>query len=296
MKPTEFCKSMKDYLYDAYIKKKPDLPEEGIHADLHVHPYITDKESLDHTLEMMYENDLDLLAITTHGKGDEYEYDFWKVKEIAKKELIIDDKERLFTIKYNDKELNFVPAYEIYVKLDGIKGRIDMVSLMPEQGFEEDIGLGLDFKDYQKINDEYDAILIGAHPYTIWDPWPLPFRLAKKEERKIIEEKLFPEVDAVDLVSTNSLWMHISNDHIKKDYGGYALTNSDVHGKNKFARKKIGCSRDIFDNLNFNSGNELKEDLLEKIHLKKFKNYEDYLGIGQFIVQLCLGKKPLGFP
>ncbi|MEE9525177.1 MAG: hypothetical protein V3V78_01050 [Candidatus Woesearchaeota archaeon] len=294
MKPSELFKSVKDYLKEVYFSKSKEIPD-GIQADLHVHPYITDKESLEHTLQVMDENGLDLIALTTHGKGGRYEHDFWRVKELAKAECDVEDKGRLFTVNYNGKELNFIPGYEMYVTLEGVKGRIDMVSLMSEEGFVSEVEVGMNFKDYQKISDKYDAVLTAAHPYTIWDPWPLPFRLAKEEERNVIKEKIFSEVDSVDLVATNALWMHISDSLVEEDYEK-PLTNSDVHGKNRYARQKMGCSRNIFRELDFNSDKNLRKTLITSLNSGDFENYHNHLSPMQFFVQLCMGKKPIGFP
>ena len=154
MKADEFRKAIGNYLDEAYLKKTPRLPD-GIHSDLHVHPYIRDESSLEHTLQVMHNNGLDLLAITAHGTGDEFEFDYLKVKDMIKvadseERFQMKDRGRSFSLRYQGKEFNFVGAYEMYVYIPGVNGRVDIVSVMPEQGFEQASKEGIQFDEYKK--------------------------------------------------------------------------------------------------------------------------------------------------
>ena len=171
MKAHEFVKAMRNYFNEIYLAETPKLPI-GVHSDLHIHPYIHDDSSLEHTLQVMHNNGLDLLAITTHGAGNGVEFDYWEIKRMIRESDLeqkfkIQDKGRSFSLRYKDKKLYFIPAYEMYVYLPGVQGRIDIISLMPEKGFEKVITAGLQFDEHKKINDDYGAIAIGAHPFTL---------------------------------------------------------------------------------------------------------------------------------
>ncbi len=303
MKPTEFIRAMENYLREVYLEKAPKLPE-GVHSDLHAHPNIHDEDSLEHTLQVMHENGLNLLSITTHGTGDEAEFDYWKVKDMIKEsdsgeKYRMKDKGKAFSLTYKGKEFHFIPAYEMYVHLPGVNGRIDIISVMPEKGFEEATKKGMQFDEYKKINDDYGAIVIGAHPFTLWDPFLLgviSFRLADQDERKNMQDNFFPQVDSVDLVATNALWMTRSDELVQEHYQGKPLTNSDVHAKCRFARTQLGISRNIFPELDFETDSRLYETLLKNIKEGNFQNHLRHLSPMQFLVSLCMGKKPIGFP
>ncbi|MBD3249623.1 hypothetical protein GF336_06275 [Candidatus Woesearchaeota archaeon] len=300
MKFREFGKSLADYIKEIYLEKSKEIPQEGVHADLHMHPYIKDRNSLEHTLDVMYNNEIDLLAITTHGKGSKKEHDFWKVKELIKEEgMEMDDKGRYFSIDYKEKQLNFIGGYEMYVYLPDVKGRIDIISLMPEKGFEKVAEKGMNFDDYMELNRKYDSMVVGAHPFTLWDPFLyrlIPFRLADEEERRNIQENFFTEVDCVDLVATNALWMKISDKLVEECYEGKALANSDVHAKCRFARTRIGESRNIFPELDLGTDSELYGSLLDNIRSGNFESHLKHLSPEQFFVSLCTGDNPPGFP
>ena len=303
MKETEFMKAMENYLREVYLEKTPDLPA-GVHSDLHAHPNIHDEDSLEHTLKVMHENGLNLLSIATHGTGDNAEFDYWKVKDMikgsdAEEKYRMKEKGRTFSLTYKGKEFHFIPAYEMYVYVPGVNGRVDIVSVMPEQGFEKTIEKGLQFDEYKKINDDYQAIVIGAHPFTLWDPFlfgAIPFRLADKDERKNMKDNFFPQVDSVDMVATNALWMTRSNELVQEYYPGKPLTNSDVHSKCRFARTQLGISRNIFPDLDFETDSRLYEELLRNIKKGNFQNHLKHLSPMQFTVSFCMGKNPVGFP
>jgi hypothetical protein len=54
----------------------------------------------------------------------------------------------------------------------------------------------MQLEDYIKLNKDHGAIIIGTHPYTIWDPFGpfgvIRFRLAEDDDRKRLQDALFP--------------------------------------------------------------------------------------------------------
>lgn len=313
MKLSEFIKANVKYFIetelgsfiDTVASRQPIISYDETNSDLHTHPYISSVNDLYDTLDVLVKNNVDICAITTHGKGDSREFDFWKVKKLIEKANLIskldyDDKKTAFKITHKDKRLTFVGAYEMYVLLKGVKGRIDIVSLMPEKGFEKIAESGLEFEDYMKMNRDYGAIVIGAHPYTIWDPYGpkgfFKFKLATEDDRKRILDNLFSYVDSVDLVSTNCAWMVRSDELLQQDYQGKPLANSDAHSTNHYTRNEIGRSGNIFRLENHITGDTLREQLRYRIISNSFRTYFNHSPSLQFLQAIVLNKPPKDFP
>ncbi len=303
LKPKQVFNSLK-YLIDtepgsvprfsAVTRRQPLIAKDEYIADLHAHPYISGFDDLIDTFKVMHDNNVELLAITTHGKGDQREHDYWTIKDSLKNSEVgnffqFEDKGKMFSVTFKDKKLSFVGAYEMYVYVPGVKGRVDIVSLMPEQGFEKKIVHGLNLHEYLEINDDHNATVFGAHPYTIWDPHGpngiLRFRLANENERKYIQDHLFPNVDSVDRVSSNCIWMSESDKLLFQDYGK-TLTNSDAHSKTPYNRREIGRSGNIFKKGRY---------LTDAIKGKEHRNYHFYTPIFQFATSIAFDN-PKNFP
>ena len=274
-------------------------------SDLHVHPFISSQQDFQLTLEALVKHNFGLCAITTHGKPSPAEQDFWGVKKFFEddelaKHLDYDDLGKAFQVTYQGKTLTFVGAYEMYVLLPGVHGTIDIVSLMPNQGFEHAVEHGLEFEEYLTMNNDYGAIIIGAHPYTIWDPYGpfglLRFRLATEEDRKRITDNFFPLVVTVDLVSSNCLWMIKSNALLQQDYPGKPLANSDAHAFDNYTRSEIGRSGNIFELEEYRDGDQLREQLRQKITSNHFTTYHNHSPLFRFLSGIVINQPPEHFP
>ncbi|NYZ74171.1 hypothetical protein H0O00_03440 [Candidatus Micrarchaeota archaeon] len=278
--------------------QRPEISATQYVADLHAHPYISHANTRGdffHTLKIMVKNNVSALAVTTHGKGNPREMDFWDIKEFILANdlgsaLEFRDVGSTFSIKHNGKRLEFIASYEMYVEVPGVSGRVDVVNLLPEKGFIEKARPGMTLSDYAKLNRDYDAIMIGAHPYTIWDPHGprgfFRFRIASDGERKAIQDNYFPLMDAVDRVSSNCAWMIESNALLLQDFGK-TLTNSDAHCKTRYVRHELG-----------RAGNILKHGigLREAILSGQYRNYLRYTPILQFLISIAFDKPQKDFP
>ena len=322
MRLTEFIRANLRYVIevepgsfiDTVVSKQPLILPNETNADLHTHPYIASVGELQDTLDVMVENNVDLCAITTHGKGDSREFDFWKVKKLIEEnsladilsyqELSYQDLGLAFQVTYKGKTMTFVGAYEMYVHLDGIQGRLDIISLMPERGFENAMKPELSFKESLRINQDYNAIVSVAHPYTIWDSYGpaglFKFRLGAKDDRKRIAEEMFPQVDVVDLVSTNCAWMIRSDELVERDYlelrGRKPLANSDAHSTRHLTRKEMGRSGNIFVLHDYSTGAELRGQLRGNILSDDFRTYHNHSPSIQFLLAIALNKPAEGYP
>lgn len=313
MKPTTFLRRNLEYMAETFSGSFIDTVKNGqpkmngseVNADLHVHPYIIDARTLFSTLDIMVRHNVDELAITTHGKGRNIEYDFWTVKEIIErnsvaKELKYEDKGIVFNVEYKGEKLSFEGAYEMYVIVPGIEGRVDIVSLMPNKGFEKEVRQGMELKDYIKLNKEYGAIIIGAHPYTIWYPFGpfrcIKFRLASEDDRKRLQDELFPFVDSVDLVATNTFWMTESNRLLQEDYSGKPLANSDAHSVDNYARNEIGRSGNIFEKEGFAEGEIHRRNRKSAIVNNHFRTYYASMPCLKFFRSIVFHKPYKEFP
>ena len=285
---------------DTIRKSQPKKEKDEVFADLHAHPYITDKKSLYSTLDIMVAHNLDELAITTHMKWKGIESDFWQVKNLIQEKglaekLCFEDQDLAFKLTHPEsgKELTFVGAYETDVRVPGFSrdACIHMVALMPDKGFEQEVQHGMRLDKYLRLDQDCSAITIAAHPYTVQDPWLfglIPFRLAKSYERKAIQDEVFPFVDSVDLVATNALWMTESNKLLQEDYPNKPLANSDAHSTGSYARKELGRAANIFQKEENGTGDAHREDLRTKIKTGWFKTYLAEMPVGRFARALVL--------
>jgi len=313
MRPSEFILANAKYLadtvpgsiLDTVAKKQPEIGEDETIADLHIHPYITSIDDLIDTMRVMKKNNVSLCAITTHGKGDSRERDYWTVRQMVKDDGIEhDDLYHAFRIDWQGTKLTFVGAYEMYTEVDGVGGRMDVVALMPDKGFEDSARAGMSFKDYADICDEYEALVIGAHPYTLWDPYGpggfFRFRLATDDERSAMMESVFPRVLTVDMVASNAAWMVRSNDLLREDFlkcrMQRPLANSDAHSKNSYVRNEIGRAGNIFKLDRHENGADLREQLSNEISAGNFRTYLNYTPTVQFLISIAFDKPPKNFP
>jgi len=257
------------------------------------------------TLNVLVKNNVGLCAITTHGDGSDNQLDFWKVKELIEKSdkaqvLNYEDLGLAFNLTYHDKKSTLVGAYEHGVLLSGINGRIDIISLMPDKGFEEEIKDGMNFDDYLKVSRRHNSIICGAHSYTIADPYGpfnfFKFRLASKDDRLRIMDHVFTQVDICDCVSTNCAWMTISNDLLGKDYKRVMKRepwyNSDAHATRRLTRNEIARAANIFILGTYNKGDELREKIREDTLSNQFNTYEGYSPSLQFVLGVALSEPP----
>ncbi len=323
MKSSELVKAIFRYIketepgsfIDTVVSNQPVVSNNKINADLHTHPYISSISDLYDTLDILVKHNVDLCAITVRAKGDNKEFDFRNVKNLieGKKNLAskldYGDHGKFFQVNYNDKTLRFVGAYETEVLLDGVNGKLHVVSLMPDLEFEEYTKDGRKLEECIKLSRDYGSIIIGAHPYTIWDPHGpkniIKFRLATPDERKRINNQLFPVVDAVDLVSSNCLWMikssellqgdlHEINKQLEKE--GYKiiplLGNSDARARSHYTRNEIGRSGNIFELSEYESDDELRAQLRNKIELNDFEKYFQHTPSLRFLYAVLRNKIP----
>jgi len=300
-----FLTTVPGSLIDTVALKQPATgPRETI-ADLHVHPYITSIDDLADTMRIMKKNNVSMCAITTHGKGDSRERDYWTVRQMVKDDGIDhDDLHHAFRIDWQGTKLTFVGAYEMYTEVEGVKGRVDVVALMPDRGFEERAEPGMSFDDYVDICREYEALVIGAHPYTLWDPYGpggfFRFRLATDDERSAMMENMFPKVLTVDRVASNAAWMVRSNELLMEDFWNSRmqkpLANSDAHSKNSYVRNEIGRAGNIFRLERHEHGADLRDQLSSEISAGNFRTYLNYTPAVQFLMSIALDKPPNDFP
>jgi len=306
MKKTIAAKQIFKYLIDTFpgsfidtvSKRQPRIEENEFVADLHCHPNIKSLDDLYHTVGVCKKNNVGLIAIVQHYRGanphDSDEYDYWQVLDLIERnerdldlEITNIAKDKL---SFEIEGVKFIGGYEFYGCLDGVDGRLDLVPIMTEKGFKEEIKEGESVEELLKICQGYGAIKIGAHPYTLWSPWgpfnKIPFRLANEDERKNIRDNLFPSVDTVDLVAANTLWMLESNELVRDDYNGKPLYTSDTHAKSRSARKEIGRAGSIFKSHNL-AGEELREDLREDIEYNRFRHYINYMPFKQFLLSVA---------
>lgn len=313
MNPLDFMISNVKYLIDTVpgsivdtvTLKQPKIQPDETVADLHVHPYITSVDDLVDTMRIMHKNNVGLCAITTHGKGDSREMDYWTVRQMVKDcGIEYEDLMQAFRITWQDRILTFIGAYEMYTKVEGVKGKVDVLSLMPDKGFEDKAKQDMAFIDFWDLNNQYNAMTIGAHPYTLWDPYGpggfFRFRLATVDEREAMKVDMFPMVMCVDLVASNAAWMVKSNELLAKDFWKSRtqkpLANSDAHAKNSYARNEIGRAGNIFRFRDYEQGIDLRAQLENDINLSEFETYLNHTPSLQFLISIALDNPPEGFP
>ena len=294
------------YFLDSRFKMPKINPGQMV-ADLHAHPYINSQGAMIDTIDAMANHSVDILAITTHGSGNIREHDYWTVKEMCgnmgkiSTEMTFQDHGTYFTMDRNRKKFYFIGAYEKSVSVEGIEGKIDVVSIMPDKGLEKNLDSDINFDKYKKINDSFKALLIDVHPYTISDSYGpseffksiFKFRSATPQEREILQKRVFRNVDCIDTVSSNTAWMTQSNNDASNDYqkifGKHPLANSDAHSNTQFTRREIGRSGNIFYFENFENDVTFREML--KLHIRNglFDTYFNYTPSLQFVIGIALG-------
>ncbi|MBU0980371.1 MAG: hypothetical protein KJ709_06175 [Nanoarchaeota archaeon] len=295
MRFSDFIKANLSYLKATLPSRRPVLHDGGMLCDLHAHPYIHSRKTLIDTFDVMVRNNVSLLTLGTHGRGNAREYDFWEVKELMQKEGIkFEDKGIAFTVKHHGKTLTLIGGYEPPIHFKGIVGKIDILTLMPDPDFQLHLKKDMMFKDYLKLSRRHNGIVIGAHCYTIGDPEGrngiIKFRLANSEDKKILKKSLFPFVDGLDTVSSNVLWMLRSNELIKEDYGK-PLANSDAHSPSHHTRLEIGRSGNIMKLKPWKTGKDLRGQLRHIIKTKQFEPILNYTPPLQFFRAIAIEKE-----
>ncbi|MBW2964525.1 hypothetical protein KY363_03625 [Candidatus Woesearchaeota archaeon] len=276
-------------------------------ADLHAHPYITTPYTFFRTLDTMVQNNVDMLAMTTHGNGNKREMDFQAVRNMLgtlSPNVRYRDMETAVVVEHGGKELTLVGAYEMYTELKGVRGKLDVLALMPDAGFEEEAKQGMTYQEYAELCREYNGIVVGAHPYTLWDPYGpdglFRFRLADKDERLAIRAQMFTDAESIDQVSSNAAWMVMSNHRARSDFlkvtGRPCLSNSDAHSNTTWTRNEIGRSGNLISLHEHDTGQELREELRKRIIWGDFRTYTNYTPALQFLMSIALDKPSEDFP
>ncbi len=303
---SSFLSASLRYLVQVYCRKSRAVASpNGLKADLHAHPYITNTRTLMHTLDTMCRNNVSLLAITVHGTTNAREMDYWAVRDMILSEFkrpAVMDMGGVLRVSYRGSELYLVPAYEDYCVLDGVEGQLDLVVLCPERSFSFQECKERDFDDRVAFARQHKGIVIAAHPYTIWDPHGpggfIKFRLATPTERRVIRAKVFPNVDSVDLVATNCAWMMKSNELLRREYPGTAVCSSDTHAVNRWVRREVGSSGCVLAPTLTRARDEstFRDCLRSQISLGEFKSYLSYLGPVKFFISIALSRPTANYP
>ncbi len=299
MNPINFVQGLLHYSVDMIPNVLPvnsvrsrqlEKPEGYINASLHTHPMIYNCDDADMLFRNMARNDVDLCAIVKHGAEKDVNLSFWGARARIKCNPILadhlsldefDEEDPMFRVSYQDKLLTLVPGYEISVRMGGVRGMVDMISLMPDHGFEKDprVKPGMDFNDFMKANEDYNGISVGAHPYTIHGKL-MKFRFANADERRFIQSLVFNAADVVDCVSDNVAWMAYADRLVAKDYikkmGRKPLCNDDAHATGPYTSREIGRSGNLFKMQMIQSGDMLRESLKKKILADDFLTYHHY--------------------
>ena len=282
--------------------KQPAIWGDEIIVDFEVNPVIRSIEDFVKTVDALLNNRIGIAGIigparTNEAKTHNIENDFWMLKQLIKAQPFIQYEDLGLAVKLRrpTQELTLVGVYKKYVKLEGIKGKIAVTSIMPDEGFEKYMAQAETFEDIIDYARDFNAIVVGANPYTVVDPKGLggiiKFRLATAEERGIISERVFPEVDAVSLIATNCAWMMRSDELVKSHYSGSILANSGMHtGKicAEYTRAEAGRSGNVFVKKEYNDGEELRDYLFRTITRRQFRHYHNHTPIGQFIFSIAL--------
>ena len=273
--------------------KQPLISDKEFIADLHCHPYINNVEDLIDTVRVCKRNNVGLCAIIQHydsaNPHNSHDIDYWDVLKIAEENNLPIEKYD-GGLSFELENVRFIGGYEFYGYLKGLKGKahLDLVPIMPEKGLIENIKEGQNVKDLIKICKDYNSIVIGAHPYTLWDPWffgKAPFRIADKDERELMQSDFFGMVDTVDCPASNAFWMMESNKMVKEDFDNPIYT-SDTHSKSKRVRRELGRAGIVLhENI---LKNNLRKSLYLSIAFGNFGFYEGYMPALQFIEGIAL--------
>ena len=292
--------SFRDTLRDRDIAKT----ENQTTCDLHVHPYITSLDDFLGTVRIMAKNRVNVLAITVHKPDDPKQHDYWKVKDMLSSQASalgitgFEDKGLAFSFWFQHSPFIFVPAYETAVHVPGIRGTLDIVALMPDEGFAENIQPSPMLDEHLTLCRSYGAITVGTHPYTIHDPYGpagfFKFRYAKPGERRRIQRAVFPQVNTIDQVASNCAWMVHSNEQAFSDYSReqqrLPLSNSDAHSTSSWTRNEIGRAANLFWLNEFREGSELRDQFREAIRDSDFKTFLEYTPSLQFLHGVAFSK------
>jgi hypothetical protein len=262
---------------------RPPIQEREVYADLHVHPCITDKQSLLQTLDACVEHDVGLLACTAHNTSTELSY--WQMQSFIRQDAgySCEDRGLALIFGYKGKKVTFVPAYETQAVVPDV-GSLHLVALMPDRGY-----IPIERQPFkQSIENcrEHNAIVIAAHPYLICDPDEPRVHVADARERDIICNEVFPHVEAADAISAAGLWLIAANDHLKDDYARWIAT-SDAHGSTGRKRREIGRAGTIFALGDWMAGTDLRERLRARLQSGNHQPHLRYMPFSGFM-GVCL--------
>lgn len=290
--------------------KAEDNPDK-FNADLHAHPYIDSLEALLKTVKAARNNNIDLIGVTVHGKGNNKELNYWDTRKmmIGKNYSYLDYRV-FFQMRQGSRLITFTNGFEENCKLKGLKdAKIDIVGLMCDQGLEEKTSSNMEARDYIDLIHQHNGIAMAAHPTVLPTGRLIAFRLPEKEEMEILEEKIFPYVDCADNVADAALWMICSHEILEEHYEN-PLRTSDAHCTGRFpgyTRGEIGRAwtsfhmRDIghiggyekgifsFDGKSKEElGNAVRDELKVLIKNKRYETGGGYTPLGQFVFGTAL--------
>jgi hypothetical protein len=267
---------------------RPELKLGQVTADLHAHACIANIRDLRDTLDVLVEHNVGVFPIVTHGTGSAHDMNYWQVKDLVQasektQPFEFEDRGLAFDILHKGRRITHVPGYETWCFVDGIRGAVDVLALMPDKGFEDEARSGISFTEYLAMGRHHNAIVIAAHPFTICERGRTPrFAVANAKEREVMGRKVLWEVDGVDVVGANCFWFICSNELLLKEYEGRPLANSDAHGTSHYTRQEIGRSGNIFDLGNWETGVELREMLRSRIRQEDFVPFLNYMSPPRF--------------
>ena len=209
---------------------------------------------------------------------ESWELDYDQIKRMIKedKKLEYKDLGRAFKVTHKGKELTLVGAYEVefYIKKHD-RFLNHMIVLMPDDGFDKYTKELRSLDEFVELGREYNAILLGAHPYSVKNPQARTklsrYMVAPDDFQPLIEKNIFPKVDRVCEVSSNVGWMKKSNDLLEERCDKKALWASDASQKSD-----IGRAGTIFKLKDYKDGDELRYRLKKLIQTGQFRTYPGY--------------------
>lgn len=305
MRLSEWISANTRYLRHVLTKNPPSgVHSQGMRADLHAHPFVTGPKSLLDTLDVLRSNRLSLLAHTVHGAGSNKEMDFWKVKDllkrIANRACQLEDLGILIQVWGGGYPLVITSGYELYCRVEGLRGRLNLTLVAGNEGLARHLKPNMGLNEIIRIGRDHGAIILASHPYTLWDPYGFrslfKFRLPDRQEREIIREQVFTQVDGVDLVATNVAWMIRSNELVEKEYPGKPLCTSDTHAVTRRLRREIGRSGSFFSHMVLENAERLRETLKSRIRSGNFETYLRYLSPWKFLRSIVLVRPSKEYP
>lgn len=233
--------------------KHPFESSGTLRCDLHARPFIKCEDDFLDVLDAMVQNNIDLVAITTSGKGREDELSYHEIKhairyEHAEEAFRYEDRGEYFFVTHRRKRLAITGAYPTMVSLEDVGGLFMLLSVMPEEGFWGLVSDGMPFGKYIEIARLCDAIVIASQPYAITEGnlRKPKFVLAGVEGRDKICKSVFPKVDCLELIDPAYCFSSESDVRASRDFRRKPMQSSGLYAKSKYERVKIGYSGTVF--------------------------------------------------